>query len=169
MSSFIIPLMIGGVFLCGLVRGVDVFNVFLEGAAEGLRVAFSVAPALICLLTAVSMFRASGAIDVLIWAVSPLARLVGIPHELLPLALMRPLSGSGAVVIFTDIMKQYGADSFLGRVASVIEGSTETTFYTIAVYYGATHVKNTGPTLAASLAGDLTGMIMSVITVSLLL
>lgn len=169
MSSFMIPMLIGGIFLWGLTQGVDVFGAFLEGAAEGLRVTVSILPALVCLLTAVSMFRASGAMDLLVWAASPIARLLGIPEELLPLALMRPLSGSGAMVLFTDILKQYGPDSFLGRVASVIEGSTETTFYTIAVYYGATRVKKTGPTLAASLAGDLTGMIFSVLTVGLFL
>ncbi|MEG0854701.1 MAG: spore maturation protein [Angelakisella sp.] len=169
MSSYIIPLMIGGIFLWGLIKGVDVFNAFLEGAGEGLRVAVSIAPALICLLTAVAMFRSSGAMELLIKAVYPLAQLLGLPGEILPLALMRPLSGSGAMVIFTDILEQYGPDSFIGRVASVIEGSTETTFYTIAVYYGATRVKNTGPTLAASLTGDLTGMIFSVLTVGLFL
>lgn len=169
MSSFIIPLMIGGIFLWGLAKKVDVFDAFLEGASEGLRVAVSITPALVCLLTAVAMFRSSGAMELLISMVSPVTQLLGIPREILPLALMRPLSGSGAMVLFTDILQQHGADSFLGQVASVIEGSTETTFYTIAVYYGATKVKNTGPTLAASLAGDLTGMIFSVITVRLLL
>ncbi|MEG1874267.1 MAG: spore maturation protein [Angelakisella sp.] len=168
-SDLIIPLLLGGVFLWGVVKRVNVFDAFLEGAADGLRVSVSIAPALICLLTAVAMFQSSGATEALVTLVRPLARLVGLPQEILPLALMRPLSGSGAMVLFHGILRDYGPDSFIGRVASVLQGSTETTFYTIAVYYGVTKIKNTRHTLITSLAGDLTGMLLSAVTVSLLL
>lgn len=168
-GDYLIPLLVGAVLLFGLCRGVDVFGSFVEGAAEGLRSAVSIVPALVCLLTAVSMFRGSGALDVFVWAIAPITRLLGMPDEVLPLALMRPISGSGATALFDGILRQYGADSTAGRVASVLMGSTETTFYTIAVYYGATKVKNTRHTLTASLAGDITGMVMSVLTVFWLL
>ena len=168
-SHFIGPVIIGGIFLYGLCRGVNTFDAFLEGAAEGLRTAASIAPALVCLLTAVAMFKASGALDVLSWAAAPLAEAVGLPREIIPLALLRPISGSGAMVLFNDILQTYGPDSFIGRVASVLEGSTETTFYTIAVYYGATRVTRTRQTLPAALSADLAGMIMSVFAVRLFL
>lgn len=168
-GDYIVPLLIAFIFIWGLAKGVDVFDCFLQGAAEGLRSAVSILPALICLLTAVSMFKASGAMATLLWAIEKPAAAIGFPREVLPLALMRPISGSGAMAIFNDLLKECGPDSFSGRVASILLGSTETTFYTIAVYYGATKVKNTRHTLAASLAGDLTGFLFSLFTVSLLL
>ena len=160
-NHFIVPGIIGGIFLFGVVRGVNTFDAFLEGAREGLSTAVSITPALICLLTAVAMFKASGALDVLSWGLSPLAQAVGLPGEVIPLALLRPISGSGAMV--------YGPDSFIGRVASVMEGSTETTFYTIAVYYGATHVTRTRHTLPSALSADLAGILMSGVAVRLFL
>ena len=169
LSHFIVPVLIGGIFLYGLWRGVDTFGAFLAGAEEGLRTAVSILPALVCLMTAVAMFKASGALDVLSWAAGPLADALGIPREILPLALLRPISGSGAMVLFNDILALYGPDSFIGRVASVLEGSTETTFYTIAVYYGATRVRRTRQTLPAALSADLAGMVMSVFAVRLFL
>ena len=129
----------------------------------------SITPALICLLTAVAMFKASGALDVLSWGLSPLAQAVGLPGEVIPLALLRPISGSGAMVLFNDLLAVYGPDSFIGRVASVMEGSTETTFYTIAVYYGATHVTRTRHTLPSALSADLAGILMSGVAVRLFL
>ncbi|MEA5012045.1 MAG: spore maturation protein [Angelakisella sp.] len=168
-TDFIVPLVIGGVFFWGMVKGVNVFDCFMEGAKDGLKVSVSILPALVCLLTAVSMFKASGALDVFTHALGPAAESIGIPREIIPLALLRPVSGSGAMVLFKDILQTYGPDSFVGRVASVLEGSTETTFYTIAVYYGATQVKKTRHTLVASLSGDVTGLIFSVLTVRLLL
>ena len=168
-GDYVVPCLIAGVMLWGLVKRVNIFDAFLEGAAEGLRTALSIAPALVLLLTAVTMFQSSGAMGVFTWALAPLARAVGLPAEILPLALMRPLSGSGATVLFNQLLAQQGPDSFLGRVASVLMGSTETTFYTLAIYYGATRVKNTRHTLTASLAGDMTGVFMSVLTVSLFL
>ena len=168
-SNFVVPAVIGGIFLWGLCRGVNVFDAFLEGAREGLGTVVSILPALVCLLTAVSMFKAAGALDVLVHSLAPLARAAGIPGEVLPLALLRPISGSGAMVLFKDILDTYGPDSFAGRVASVLEGSSETTFYTIAVYYGATGVKKTRHTLAASLTADFTTLVVSVLAVGIFL
>ena len=168
-NHFIVPGIIGGIFLLGICRGVNTFDAFLEGAREGLSTAVSITPALICLLTAVAMFKASGALDVLSWALYPAARALGLPREVIPLALLRPVSGSGAMVLFNDILKSFGPDSFIGRVASVMEGSTETTFYTIAVYYGATRVTRTRHTLPSALSADLAGMVMSAVAVRLFL
>ena len=115
------------------------------------------------------MFKASGALDVLSWGLGPLAEGLGLPREVIPLALLRPISGSGAMVLFNDILATYGPDSFIGRVASVMEGSTETTFYTIAVYYGATKVHRTRHTLPSALSADLAGIIMSAVAVRMFL
>ena len=131
--------------------------------------AAQILPSLIALATAVGMLRVSGALDVLSYALSPLASLLRIPSEVVPLALLRPVSGSSAMVIFQDLLKNYHPDSYIGRVASVMMGSTETTFYTIAIYYGATRVKNIRHSLASSLTADITGFIMSAAAVRLLL
>ena len=168
-NHFIVPVIIGGIFLYGIYRGVNTFDAFLAGAKEGLSTVVSITPALICLLTAVAMFKASGALDVLSWGLGPLAEGLGLPREVIPLALLRPISGSGATVLFHDILATYGPDSFIGRVASVMEGSTETTFYTIAVYYGATKVHQTRHTLPSALSADLAGIIMSAVAVRMFL
>lgn len=167
-TDCIIPVLIAGVLLWGLSRGVDVFRVFLEGAGEGLKTAVQILPALVLLLTAIAMFRASGSLEVLTHAVRPLAEGLGFPVEVLPLALLRPISGSGALALFEDILRNYGPDGFIGRVASVLQGSTETTFYTIAVYYGAVSVQRTRHTLTASLTADFVGFAASVFAVRLI-
>ena len=114
-------------------------------------------------------FKASGALDVITYSLRPVANLLHLPQEVIPLAILRPISGSGALVIFQDILQQYGPDSFVGRVASVMQGSTETTFYTIAVYYGATRVQKTRHTLPSALTADIVGFFMSALAVRLLL
>jgi len=151
-----------------LYRNVDIFGSFLDGAKEGLMTSLRIMPALVALMTAVGMFKASGALDVLTHFLSPLASVLHLPREVIPLAILRPISGSGAMAIFQDILKSHGADTLIGRVASVMQGSTETTFYTIAVYYGATKVSKTRHTLPSALTGDFVGFIMSAITVQLL-
>lgn len=164
-ANGILPLLISSIIVFGLVKKVNIFEVFLEGASKGLQLILTILPSLVFLLTAVTMFSASGAINLLVWALSPLANLIGFPVEIVPLALMRPISGSGAMVLYTEILNIHGPDSFLGQVASVLQGSTETTFYTIALYYGATKIQYTKHTLLASLAGDCTGIYFSVLTV----
>jgi len=160
-SNFVIPLTLAGILGFGLYKKVDVFSEFLEGAKEGLKTAANIAPALIALMTCIGMLKVSGALDAVVWVFSPFARLFSLPEEVLPLAILRPISGSGALVIFNDLLGTYGPDSFIGRVASVMEGSSETTFYTIAVYFGAVKISKTKYTLSASLAADLVGFVVS--------
>lgn len=168
MAAAAIPLVIAVIVGYGLIKGVAVFDLFLEGAKEGLMTAARILPALVGLVAAVGMFRVSGGLDILSWALQPVGRLIGLPKEILPLALMRPISGSGALALFTDLLGEHGADSLIGRVASVLMGSTETTFYTIAVYYGAAGIKDTRHSIPAALAGDVTGFFMSAFLVHLL-
>ena len=168
MAAAAIPLVIAVIVGYGLIKGVAVFDLFLEGAKEGLMTAARILPALVGLVAAVGMLRVSGGLDILSWALQPVGRLIGLPKEILPLALMRPISGSGALALFTDLLGEHGADSLIGRVASVLMGSTETTFYTIAVYYGAAGIKDTRHSIPAALAGDVTGFFMSAFLVHLL-
>lgn len=164
-SNLMVPAVVAFFSLWGLCHKVPVFDCFLEGAAEGIKTALRVLPALVGLMTAVGMFGASGALDVLAWALHPLTDLLGFPREVIPLALLRPVSGSGALAIFERILTACGPDSPAGRVASVLQGSTETTFYTIAVYYGSVKVSHTRHTLPAALAGDLMGFAASALLV----
>ena len=168
-SVWLIPLLLAGTALYALWRRVDVFSALCAGAGEGLSVTLRILPALTALLTGVYMVRARGAMELLAGLLSPILTRVGIPPETVGLLLIRPVSGSGALAVGSEIMQTYGPDSFIGRVASVLEGSTETTFYTIAVYYGATRVTRTRQTLPAALSADLAGMIMSVFAVRLFL
>jgi len=169
MTDFVIPFFIALILLAGLIKHVDVFAEFTEGAKENLKAAFEILPALTALMTAIGMFKASGALEVISEAISPLTALFGFPEECIPLALIRPVSGSGALAVFESILGDVSPDSFAGRVASVIIGSTETTFYTIAVYYGITKVKKTRHAIASSLTADFTGFILSALTVRIFL
>lgn len=167
LSSWAIPMVIALIVLWGWVNGVNVFEAFLNGARSGIGISFKIIPALVALITAVGVFKASGALDLITQALSPLTSVLGIPPEVVPLALLRPVSGSGAMVIFNDILSRFGPDSMVGRIASVMQGSTETTFYTIAVYYGATSIRRIRHTVPASVTADLIGFIMSAICVNL--
>lgn len=168
LSNLTVPLILCAILLHGLYKGVPVFDVFLEGAKEGIGVSFRVLPALIALSTAIGMFSASGALDVLTHALAPVMDFLGMPPEVVPLALLRPVSGSGATVIFKDLLERLGPDSLSGRIASVMMGSSETTFYTMAIYFGATGVRSTRHTLAAGLTADIVGFVMSAVMVRLL-
>ena len=147
--------------LFGLVRGVKVYDAVVEGGKEGFQVAMRIIPFLVAMLVAVGMLRASGAIDALALLLNPLTSAVGLPAETLPMALMRPLSGSGAFGIAAEIMKTHGPDSLIGQIVSTMQGSTETTFYVLALYYGVVRVKNTRYTLPACLVADLMGLFMA--------
>ncbi len=160
-SDCIIPAVICIILIAGIVKKVPVFDVFLEGAREGFQTSISILPALVGLMTCVGCFKASGALDVLTSFLAPLTERVGLPGEVVPLALLRPISGSGALVIFEDILRQYGPDSLIGRVASVLQGSTETTFYTIAVYFSAAGITKTRHTVPCALTADMVGFLMS--------
>ena len=168
-ADCIIPLILCAIFLYGLLHGVNIFDSFLEGAKEGISTSFGILPALVALMTCIAMFNSSGALDILTNALRPICEAIGFPPETIPLALLRPISGSGALAIYENLLSNYGPDSFVGKVASVMQGSTETTFYTIAVYYGAVKVKKTRHTVPSALSADLTGFLMSVVAVRLLL
>ena len=157
--TMVVPLTISGVALYGAGRRVDVYAALIHGAGEGLETLLRIVPALVGLLTAVSMLRASGALDLAAQLLAPLLDRVGVPSELLPLMLVRPISGSAALGVGAELIGTCGPDSYLGRVAAVMLGSTETTFYTIAVYFGAVGVTRTRYALPAALCADLTGFL----------
>ncbi len=167
-TDWVIPLVIAAILVTGLVRRVDIFEEFTKGAAENFKIGIGILPALAALMTAVGMFKASGGTDIIAYALSPLTSLLGFPSECVPLALIRPISGSGSLAVFESILAETHPDSFAGRVASVLMGATETTFYTLAVYFGVTKIKKTRHTLPCALIGDLTGFAVSVIAVKLL-
>ena len=162
LSSLVIPVLLAGVAVCGLGHRADVYGALTHGAEEGLTVLLRVIPALVGLLTAVSMFRASGAMDDLSSLCAPVLEQLGIPPET-----TRPVSGSGALAVATELMTTHGPDSFVGRVAAVMLGSTETTFYTIAVYYGSAGIIRTRHTIPAAITADLTGFFVSALAVRL--
>lgn len=164
-----VPLFVAVLLTAAIRKKVPVFDEFTAGAAEGLHSCIRVLPALVALMTAVAMLRASGLLDMLTAWILPLAQRLGFPPEVLPLALMRPVSGSGSLAMLEQIYSAHGPDSLAGLVASVLQSSTETTFYTIAVYYGAVGIKRTRHTLAASAMGDVAGVVLSVLAVRLLL
>ena len=162
LSAYAVPAIFLIILSVGVYRGVKVYDVFIEGAKEGITTILRIIPPLIGLLVAIGVFRASGALDLLIYAAKPIAVLLGIPSEALPLAILRPISGSASLALVSDIMKLHGPDSFIGRVVSTMMGSTETIFYTLAVYFGSVGIKNIRYTLAAALIADLTSVVASV-------
>lgn len=168
-ALFAVPVMLVGIVLFGLFKRVRVYDCFLEGATEGLKCTFNIIAPIVGLVVAISMFRASGAVDLISKALAPVLKILAMPAEVLPLALLRPVSGSGSIAIVTDIFKSSGTDSPAGYIASVMMGSTETTFYTLAVYFGAINIKKTRHTLSSALIGDFTGMIMSIVVARWLL
>lgn len=158
-SAWILPLLLSGAALWGARRRVDVYDALVTGGKSGLQVAVSILPALATLLTAVYMLRASGAMDALAAALAPVLGLLGIPPETAALLLVRPVSGSGALAVGSQIMEQYGPDSAVGRTAAVMLGCSETTFYTVAVYFGAAGIRRTRYTIPAALTADLAAFV----------
>lgn len=165
LSSLVIPVLLAGVALYGLGKRVDVYGALTHGAEEGLSVLLRIIPALVGLLTAVTMLRASGAMEWLSAWCGPLLEHLGIPPEVTPLMLIRPISGNGALAVATDLIAANGPDSYIGRVAAVMLGSTETTFYTIAVYFGSAGIHRTRHTVPAALTADLAGFLASAFAV----
>ncbi len=159
LTSLVIPLLLAAVAAWGAARRLDVYAALTDGAMDGLRVVLRICPNLIALLTAVYMFRASGALDLLTSLLAPALTALGIPPETAPLLLIRPLSGSGALAAGSELMAAYGPDSAVGRTAAVMLGCTETTFYTIAVYFGAAGVRRIRYTVPAALTADFVGFL----------
>lgn len=155
------------IVIYGLIKKVPVFDTFLKGAKEGILLIYSIAPTIMGLIFAVDLLRSSGAMNQICTFVEPIAQAMGFPKEIVPMVLLRPISGSGSTVLLTSIYQDCGPDSFAGRVASVIAGSSETTFYAIAMYFGSIRVKKIRHTLVAALAADFTAAVMSVITVKM--
>ena len=163
MLDLLIPMLLAAVAVAALARRQDLYAALLEGGLDGLRLLVSIVPALVMLLTAVHLLRASGAVDLLTRWLTPAARVLGLPPQVLPLLLLRPVSGSAALAVGADLMAQFGADSLIGRTAVVL-GSTETTFYTISVYFGAAGIRRTRYAVPAALIADLTGFLVAALT-----
>lgn len=161
-SNWAIPVLLFLIPVFAFIKKVKVYEVFIEGAKDGFHIAVRIIPYLVAILVAIGMFRASGAMELFVKFVSPVTDLIGMPAEVLPAALMRPLSGSGTLGIVTELMKTHGPDSFIGRLASTIYGCTETTFYVLAVYFGAVGIKKTRHAVPSGLLGDLAGILAAV-------
>jgi spore maturation protein B len=165
--SAVVPAVLVIAAVSGISKKVDIFAALKEGATDGLKAAVNIVPPLVALFTVIYMFRASGAMDFLTKLLEPAAFRLGIPPECVPLMLVRPLSGSGALALGADIIRRYGADSVVGRTAAVMLGSTETTFYTIAVYFGAANIKKTRYAIPAALVADIAGFCAAALSVRL--
>ena len=167
MSDYIVPILLLVTSAFALRKRENAYDLLLSGAADGLKLLLTLVPALVLLLTAVTMLRASGAMEAVSGFLAPAFRLFGIPPETAMLVLIRPISGSAALAVGTELMAQYGVDSLIGRTAAVMLGSTETTFYTISVYFGAAGIKKTRYALPAALFADFVGFFMASLTVRL--
>lgn len=167
MRDYIVPMLLVVISLIALHRGENTYDLLLSGAADGLRLLATIVPALVLLMTAVTMLRASGAIQVISDFCAPAFRFFGIPPETAMLIFVRPISGSAALAVGADLMAAYGVDSRIGRTVAVMLGSTETTFYTISVYFGAARVQKTRYAVPAALIADFVGFFMAALTVRL--
>ena len=161
-SNLVIPLMIAAICIVGYIKKVKIYDTFIEGAKEGFTVAVRLIPFLVGMFVAIGIFRESGALSILTRILSPVARQLGMPKELIPLALIRPLSGTGALEVTIDLIRKYGPDSAIGRMASTMQASSETTIYVITVYFGAVGVRRTRHSLITGLLADLVAFLSSV-------
>ena len=161
-SRYALPLFISVILIYGHMKGVDVYSTFIEGAKDGLTTAIRIMPYLVAMFVAIAMFRTSGAMDIFIFTLTPLAKAVGIPTEVLPLIIMRPISGMASLGILAELFNTYGADSLVGRVASTAMGSSETIFYTLSIYFGSVGIKDIRYTLIAALIAEITDFLVAV-------
>lgn len=166
LTKSIIPIIVIIIITYGMFKGRKVYEWFIEGAKDGLKVCLNIFPYLLAMIIAVNIFREAKLLDILNNMVAPIAGLIGLPKEVVPLVLVKPLSGSGAIGIFTDILKTYGPDTPIGLISSVIMGTTETIFYTITVYFGAVQIKKIRHTLWAAILADLTAVIAVIFLVN---
>jgi spore maturation protein B len=167
-SNWAIPFLLFFIPLIGFIKGVKVYETFVEGASEGFNTAIKIIPFLVGMLVALAVFRESGAMGIFASLISPVMRILHIPPEIVPLAIMRPLSGGGALGIAAEIIGAYGPDSFLGRLASTMQGSTDTTFYVLTVYFGSVGISRYKYALTLGLLADLTGLFASIYICNLL-
>jgi len=167
-SIYAIPFILLFIPAYGFFRKVKVYESFTEGAKEGFSTAIKIIPYLVAMLVAIGIFRASGAMELFTKALSPVTKLIGMPGDVLPMALMRPLSGGGASGVMNSLFEAHGPDSIIGRMASIMMGSTETTFYVLAVYFGAVSIRKTRHALPAGLIADAVGIITAVVVTNLM-
>jgi len=163
LSIVAIPGFIVFVLGYGYIKKINVYDTFIEGAKEGLSTVTRIFPYMVAIFLAIGVFRTSGAMDVLVKLISPITNLLGIPAEILPLALMRPVSGIASTGILGELFKTHGPDSFIGRVASTMMGATETIFYTLSIYFGAVGIKKIRYTLWGALLADITGLLVAIV------
>lgn len=167
LAAWVIPAFLFIILVHAMVKRVDVFDTFVEGAKEGFTTSVKLIPYLVAMLVAIGLLRASGALDMLTGLLTPLLTRFNIPGDVVPLAIMRPLSGSGALGITTEILNTHGPDSFVGRVASTMQGSTDTTFFILTVYFGSIGIRRTRHALAVGLCADLAGFIAAIMVCNL--
>jgi len=167
-SSLIIPLMVLGIVLYGIIKKVDVYDVFIEGAKDSFDIVLSMFPNLLAMILGINIFLKSNLLTSLINFINPILQFIKLPYQVLPMALIRPISGSSSLAFLNNIFSEFGPDSFLGRLGSVIQGSTDTTFYIITLYFGCVGIKKIRYALWAGLFADLIGIISSIIIVNLL-
>ena len=165
---YVVPIALIIIISASLYKRVPAFDTFLEGAAEGIKSTFMITPSLIGLITAVSMLKCSGALDLFKNLIMPIASIFHFPADVIPLALLRPVSGSGSIALLDNIFKTCGTESHAGKLGSLIMGSTETTFYTLAVYFGSVKIKNSRHTVICALIADFTAIVMSILISNLL-
>lgn len=163
LTSLIIPLLILFIISYGLIKRIAVYEEFVEGAKEGFNIALNIIPYLVAMLFAIAIFRASGALEFILTLLTPLANFLGFPAEVIPMGLMRPLTGSGSVAVLAELIAQHGEDSIIVKTAAVMFGSTETTLYVLAIYFGAIKIKNTQYAVQAGLLADLAGFIAAIV------
>ncbi|MDQ0269290.1 spore maturation protein [Cytobacillus purgationiresistens] len=166
-SLWFIPILIGFILLYGTYKKVPTYESFVEGGKDGIKIAVSIIPFLVGMLVAISIFRASGALDFFMDFIRPVFVAIGVPPDIVPLAIIRPISGNAALGMTSDLIAEHGADSLIGRMASVIQGSTDTTFYVLTVYFGAVGIKRMGDALKVGLLADLIGFIAAILVVFL--
>ncbi|MFP4016354.1 MAG: spore maturation protein [Halanaerobiales bacterium] len=167
-SAWSVPVIILIIILSGIIKGVKIYEVFTEGAADGIKTVLRIFPYLLAMILAINIFRASGALEMLVGILKPISTRLNIPEAVMPLLFLRPLSGSGSLAYTDNLLKAYGADSFIGKLASTIQGSTETTFYIIAVYFGAIGIKKYRYALTVGLLADFAGFFAAVFICKLL-
>jgi spore maturation protein B len=162
------PVIIGIILIYGTFKKIPTYETFVEGGKEGITISFSIIPYLVGMMVAISIFRASGALEFLMNIMKPMLEFLNIPAEIVPLAFIRPISGTAALGITSDIIATYGPDSFIGMLAATMQGSTDTTLYVLTVYFGAVGIKKMGDALKVGLLADLIGIIASIIIVTLM-
>jgi spore maturation protein B len=167
-SLWFIPVLIGFILVYGTFKKVPTYESFVEGGKEGIKMAVSIIPFLVGMMVAISVFRASGALDLMVDFIRPALEKVGVPAEIVPLAIIRPISGTAALGMTSDLIGVYGPDSFIGRLAATLQGSTDTTFYVLTVYFGAVGIKKMGDALKVGLMADAVAIGTAIIVVTIM-